>query len=94
MSERSNDEKAALHLHRYKGWTDTITKINTELLQMQQQMQQMLEHASNAFLEAREEQEALMAMGLTKDEIEAVAKLPPPATDPLGILRRAKQAKG
>lgn len=46
------------------------------------------------YLEAREEQEKLIACGLSQKQIESLGPLTPPSFDPLAMLRRVQALGG
>jgi hypothetical protein len=87
---RTDDEKTSLTLYRYKNWVATVTSDVQKLQALQEQMNAVVDHLSYSLLEAREEQEKLIAGGMTKDEIESVAVIPQIPVDPLMILKRIK----
>jgi len=87
---RSDDEKQALTLHRYKNWVDAIRARDQEIVALRAQIDACAEQMMYAYLEAREEQERLIDMGLTKSAIDAVAVLPPMPFDPLVMVKRAR----
>jgi len=89
---RGNDEKQALALHRYKNWVESVTTHNDEFMRVQAHFNAVVEKLVYCYLEAREEQEGLLELGLTQEQIESVAKLPPMPLDPLTILKQAKDA--
>lgn len=87
---RTDDEKTSLTLYRYKNWVATVTGDVHKLQALQEQMNAVVDHLSYSLLEAREEQEKLIAAGMSKDEIESIAAIPQVPVDPLIILKRVK----
>lgn len=94
MKRREDDEKKALGLHRYKMWVETLEARHQELVSLQEQLNQVAEQVISAYLEAREEQESLIELGMTRDQMELVAKLPMVAIDPLALLKQATANAG
>jgi hypothetical protein len=87
---RSDDEKLALTLHRYKNWVDAIRARDQEIVALRTQIDACTEQLMYAYLEAREEQERLIDMGLNKNAIDTIAVLPPMPFDPLVMIKRAR----
>lgn len=87
---RTDDEKTSLALYRYKNWAATVNGDVQKLQALQEQMNAVVDHLSYSLLEAREEQEKLIAAGMSRDEIESVASLPQVPVDPLMILKRVQ----
>lgn len=46
-----------------------------------------------SYLESREEQERLIAAGLTREQVEAVAKIPQIPFDPLTLLKQTQRSR-
>lgn len=88
--ERSEDEIKAVHLHRYKMWVEAVDSSVSQMQVLQQQMAKLMESANGAFLEAREEMQALKELGMSREEIESVARVTVPTTDPLSILKQVQ----
>ena len=79
----------ALSLYRYSNWIEIIAAGQKELLDLQGHLNTEAERLVYAYLEAREEQEHLIARGLNREQIESVGVIPPlPTIDPLAILKR------
>lgn len=91
---RTDDEKAALHLHRYKSWAAVLDTRLSEITQLQEQLNVVAEHAITAYLEAREEIAELQALGIDDENIQSVAKLPVLPMDPLTLLKRTRTSSG
>jgi hypothetical protein len=87
---RSDDEKISLTLHRYKNWVDAIRARDQEIMALRVQIDACTEQMMYAYLEAREEQERLIEMGVGKGAIDTVAVLPPMPFDPLVMVKRAR----
>jgi hypothetical protein len=87
---RTEDEKNSLALFRFKNWVSTVNNDLQQLQAIQDQHKLVVDHLSYSLLEAREEQEKLIAAGMTKEEIEKVAVLPQVPLDPLTILKTAR----
>lgn len=92
MTQRTDDEKLALNLHRYRTWVQSIEACSAELEQLRAQAAMVSDRMQLAYLEAREEVEALIAGGMTRDEVESVAKMPTMIGDPTLILKNARTA--
>lgn len=90
--ERDDEEKLALSVHRYKNWVDAIGLRDQEIVRFQEQISACTEQLIYAYLEAREEQERLIALGLSRQQIEAVGIIPAVPFDPLVMAKRAKAA--
>ena len=91
MNERGGDEKTALSLHRYKNWLAVMNTASQQILAAKQAMDEASEQLVYAYLEAREEQEALLAAGLSENMINVTAgPMPPQPLDPLTLLKRAR----
>jgi hypothetical protein len=91
MSERSVDEKTALSLHRYKTWIEVMNTAQQRFIEAKRVMDEAAEQLVYAYLEAREEQETLLAAGLSENMITATAGvMPVQPLDPLTLLKRAR----
>ena len=85
---RTDEEKLSLSLHRYKNWVEAITARDREIVGLQSQMTACVEQLVYAYLEAREEQERLIAMGLDREQIEKFGVIPVVPMDPLAMAKR------
>ena len=87
---RTEDEKNALALYRFKNWVATVNNDLQQLQTIQDQHKLITDHLSYSLLEAREEQARLIDAGMTKEEIDKIAVLPQSPLDPLTILKTAR----
>lgn len=87
---RQVDEISALGLHRYQNWLRVLGARLRDFDGLQTQSQEVLEAAVYAYLEAREEQDKLIAAGLSREEIESVGAIPNLPLDPLAIVKKAR----
>lgn len=87
---RTDDEKLALALHRYRHWLEVMAAKDRELAALQVQISRTTEDMLIAHLEAREEQERLIDGGLRREQIETAGAIPPMAIDALALLKRVR----
>ena len=87
---RSEDEKLALSLNRYKAWVDSLAMRQAEVTELGARLDSAVEKLLYEYLEAREEQERLIDMGMSQKQIESVGTIPTMSLDPLALLRRAR----
>lgn len=74
---RSADEQKSLHLARLRQWAHTATTTAQRVAELRAEADRLQEHVTYAMLEAREERESLIALGVTDAEINVIVKLPP-----------------
>jgi len=88
---RGDDEKTTLSLHRYKNWIEVMNAAGQRFIDAKKVMDEASEQLVYAYLEAREEQEILLAAGLSENMIAVTAgTIPPQPLDPLTLLKRAR----
>ena len=92
MEERGDEEKLAVSVHRYKNWIDAINARDKRIVELQAEVNACTEQLIYAYLEAREEQEKLIAQGLSRQQIEVIGIIPAVPFDPLVMAKRAKAA--
>lgn len=81
----TEDEKKALSFCRYANWLTVVGEQTANVNRIRNQLNDAGLQLTYAVLEAREERECLMAMGVSREKIESLGQIPEPPIDPMSI---------
>lgn len=70
----NNDEKKLLAVHRLRNWIKTFEQVGSEIERSRAQLMELGHTAGYARLEAREEAERLLSLGMSQAEMTMMLK--------------------